>query len=125
MPSTDKTGQPAFPRLPLTGHAADMSKPTRLTRCGQFALLPKQPFKCDPRMGSRSEPEAAQTPFRDMPMRQGEIRGSWPADSDRLLLLHELPRSRTSVRAVGVCAAGARCGQWNRRYSISKGSSAM
>ena len=98
---------------------------SRMTRCGHFALLPKQPFKCDPRMGSRSEPEAAQTPFRDMPMRQGEIRGSCPADSDRLLLLHELPRSRTSVRAVGFCAARARCGQWNRRYPISKGSSAM
>jgi hypothetical protein len=30
-----------------------------------------------------------------MPMRQGEVGGSWPADSDRLLLLRELPRSRS------------------------------
>ena len=32
-------------------------------------------------------------------MRQGEIGGSRPADSDRLLLLRELPRSRKSLRA--------------------------
>jgi hypothetical protein len=42
-------------------------------------------------MGGRSEPETAKTPLRDMPMRQGEIGGSRPADSDRLLLLRELP----------------------------------
>ncbi len=68
----------------------------------------------DPRMGSHSEPEAAQTPFRDMPMRQGEIRGSWPADSDRLLLLHELPRSRTPVRGASFRAGRARSRQWIR-----------
>ena len=34
-------------------------------------------------------------------MRQGEIGGSRPADSDRLLLLRELPRSRKSLRATG------------------------
>ena len=76
-------------------------------------------------MGSRGEPEAAQAPFRDMPMRQGEIRGGWPADPDRLLLLHQLPGSRTSVRAVGVSAAGARRGRRDKRHPVSKGSRAM
>jgi hypothetical protein len=32
MPWTGKTGQPAFPRLPLTGHAAGTPKSTRMTR---------------------------------------------------------------------------------------------
>src|SRR5580700_9835283 len=72
-----------------------------------------------------SEPEAAQTPFRDMPMRQGEIRGTRSADSDLRLLLYELPRSRTPVRAIDVRAARARSRQWNRLYPISEGSSAM
>src|SRR5579862_1109519 len=39
-----------------------------------------------------------------MPMRQGEIRGTRSADSDLLLLLYELPRSRTPVRAIDVHA---------------------
>ena len=42
-----------------------------------------------------------------MPMRQGEIRGSRPADTDRLLLLRELPGSRKSLRATGFRAARA------------------
>ena len=41
-------------------------------------------------MGRRNEPETA---LRDVPMRQGEIPGSRPTDSDRLLLLHELPEA--------------------------------
>jgi hypothetical protein len=38
-------------------------------------------------------------------MRQGEIRGIRSADSDLLLLLYELPRSRTPVRAADFRAA--------------------
>jgi hypothetical protein len=56
-------------------------------------------------MSGRSEPETAQTSLSDMSMRQGEIGGGRPADSDGLLLLHELPRSRTPVRAAGFRAA--------------------
>ena len=40
-------------------------------------------------------------------MRQGEIGGSRPADSDRLLLLRKLPRSRQSLRATGFRATRA------------------
>src|ERR1700685_1444817 len=69
-----------------------------------------------------SEPEAAQPPFRDMPMRQGEIRGIRSADPDLRLLLYELPRSRTPVGAADFRAAGARSRQWNRLCPLSKGS---
>src|SRR5712671_5622189 len=65
-------------------------------------------------MGGRSEPETAKTPRRDMPMRQGEIGGSRPADSDRLLLLHELPRSRKSLRASAFRATHPQSRRWNR-----------
>jgi hypothetical protein len=34
MPSTGKTGQPEFPRLSVTGHAADMLKSMRMTHLG-------------------------------------------------------------------------------------------
>src|SRR5580700_1930450 len=72
-----------------------------------------------------SEPEAAQTPFRDMPMRQGEIRGIRSPDTDLLLLLYELPRGRTPIRATDFRAAGARSRQWNRLCPLSKGSRAL
>src|SRR5271166_7095694 len=79
----------------------------------------------NPRTGGRSEPETAKTPLRDMPMRQGEIGGSRPADSDRLLLLCELPRSRKSLRATAFRATCPQSRRWNRLRPISKGSSAM
>jgi len=60
-----------------------------------------------------------------MPMRQGEIGGSRPADSDRLLLLRELPRSRKSLRATAFRATRPQSRRWNRLRPISKGSSAM
>ena len=56
-----------------------------------------------------------------MPMRQGEIGGSRPADSDRLLLLRELPRSRKSLRATGLRATHPQSRRWNRLRPISKG----
>src|ERR1700733_10332718 len=49
------------------------------------------------RMGARSEAEAGKAPFRNLPMRRGEVRGGRAADPFRLLLLHELPRSWASV----------------------------
>jgi hypothetical protein len=64
-------------------------------------------------MGGRSESETAKTPLRDMPMRQGEIGGGWAADSDRLLLLRELSRSRKPLRATGFRATGAQSRRWN------------
>jgi hypothetical protein len=50
-----------------------------------------------PAVERRSEPETIQTAFRDVPMRESQVRGSRAADFDRLLLLHELPGSRTSI----------------------------
>ena len=76
-------------------------------------------------MGGRSEPEAAKTPLRDMPMRQGETGSRRPADSDCLLLLRKLPRSRKPLRATGFRATRAQSRRWNRLRPISKGSSAM
>jgi len=58
-------------------------------------------------MGGRSEPETAKTPLREMPMWQGGIGGSRPADSDRRLLLRELPGSRNPLRAIGFRAIRA------------------
>src|ERR1700676_4091499 len=77
------------------------------------------------RTGGRNEPEPPKTHLRDMPMRQGEIGGSRPADSDRLLLLRELPRSRKSLRATAFRATRPQSRRWNRLRPISKGSSAM
>src|SRR3979411_3007759 len=62
----------------------------------------------------RSEPETAKIPLRDMPMRQGEIGGSRPADSDRLLLLRELPRSRKSLRATAFRPTSPQYNTWQR-----------
>jgi hypothetical protein len=75
-------------------------------------------------MGGRSEPETAKAPLRDMPMRQGEIGGSRPADFDCLLLLRELSRSRKPLRTPGFRATRAQSRRWNRLRPISKGSSA-
>jgi hypothetical protein len=58
-------------------------------------------------------------------MRQGEIGGSRPADSDRLLLLRELPRSRKSLRATAFRATHPQPRRWNRLRPISKGSSLL
>ena len=76
-------------------------------------------------MEGAREPETAKSSLSDVPMRQSEIRGTWPADFDSGLLLHELPRSRTSVGATGFCAALTRFRQWNGHDPISKGSRAM
>src|ERR1700733_13314932 len=75
--------------------------------------------------GKRREREAAQISPRDVPMRQGEIRGRRAANFDRILLLHELPGSRSSVRAAGFRAARARFRRWNGHGALSKGSGAM
>jgi hypothetical protein len=59
-------------------------------------------------MASRREPEATPAPFRNMPMRQGEVRHRRRADPDRRLLLHQLPASRTSDRANAERRAGVK-----------------
>src|ERR1700722_13763078 len=38
--SPDKTGQPAFPRLPATRHAADVPETTRMSHSGQRGRRP-------------------------------------------------------------------------------------
>src|SRR5260370_1402821 len=105
--------------------APDVIARATVTRCGHFALPIEDLLGRRNGKGTCSEPETAQTPLGDVPMGKGKVGGSRPADSDRLLLLHELPRSRTSVRAAGFCAARARSRQWNSLDPISKGSSAM
>ena len=72
-----------------------------------------------------SEPETAKAPLRNMSMRQGGIGGGRPADSDRLLLLRELPRGRKPLRATGFRAARAQSRRWNRLRPISKGPGAI
>src|ERR1700694_4298027 len=96
-----------------------------MARVADISYYRQNNFVQDPRTGGRSEPETAKTPLRDMPMRQGEIGGSRPADSDRLLLLRELPRSRKSLRATAFRATRPQSRRWNRLRPISKGSSAM
>src|SRR4029453_15967174 len=44
---------------------------------------------CQPSFGGRSKPEAAQTPCRVVPMRQGRIRSNRSSDCECRLLLHE------------------------------------
>jgi hypothetical protein len=65
-----------------------------------------------------NEPEAARTPLRNMPMRQGEIGDRRPADSDRFLLLRKLRGSRKALRATGLRATGAQARRWDGLFAL-------